>query len=291
MLPTPHRLTTRREIDRAVRSGRRAGRPTLVVHLALGPEPTPPRIAFAVSKAVGNSVVRHRVTRRLRALVAARIGDLAPGTTAVIRALPPAATASFAELGADLDSAVDAARRRAGAAPPAPAPSAPAAPEDAEPHDTAPDDTQPAGLELIEGERIEGEWIEAERAAPDPAPAGPPRSPVSQALWIAATPLRWALLGAIAAYRTLISPMLPPSCRFHPSCSAYALQALGTHGVLKGTALASWRLLRCHPWQPGGLDPVPPRGAWRPDVHPDGRPRDVGAIRCTEPGPRPMPQA
>ena len=60
-------------------------------------------------------------------------------------------------------------------------------------------------------------------------------------------------------YRTWISPVLPPSCRFEPSCSAYALEALTVHGALRGTWLTLRRLLRCGPWHPGGWDPVPPR--------------------------------
>jgi len=91
-----------------MRRGARAGRRRLVVHVM---RPTDPpaahvRAGFVVSKAVGNSVVRHRVTRRLRHLVAARLGTLPAGTTLVIRALPPAAAASSAELGADLDGAM-----------------------------------------------------------------------------------------------------------------------------------------------------------------------------------------
>jgi putative membrane protein insertion efficiency factor len=82
-----------------------------------------------------------------------------------------------------------------------------------------------------------------------------------------------ALVGLIRLYQLTLSPLLPPSCRYHPSCSAYAVGALRTHGALKGPVLAAWRLARCNPWSPGGLDPVPPRGSWRPPVHPDGSPR------------------
>jgi uncharacterized protein len=62
----------------------------------------------------------------------------------------------------------------------------------------------------------------------------------------------------IVAYRRWISPGLPPVCRFYPSCSEYALTAIATHGALRGLGLAIWRLLRCHPFHPGGIDPVPP---------------------------------
>ncbi len=69
--------------------------------------------------------------------------------------------------------------------------------------------------------------------------------------------IRLVLVFLVRAYRTLVSPMLPPACRFHPSCSAYAETALRRHGALKGGWLAARRLARCHPFHPGGIDPVP----------------------------------
>lgn len=65
------------------------------------------------------------------------------------------------------------------------------------------------------------------------------------------------LAAPVIAYRRWLSPALPARCRFYPSCSAYALEALNRHGALKGAGLALWRLLRCHPFHPGGYDPVP----------------------------------
>ncbi len=79
---------------------------------------------------------------------------------------------------------------------------------------------------------------------------------------------RWTsfpLVVLIRAYQLLVSPLLPPSCRFYPSCSAYGLTAVQRFGPLRGTWLAVRRLLRCHPWNPGGVDHVPRRG-------PHGRP-------------------
>lgn len=68
-----------------------------------------------------------------------------------------------------------------------------------------------------------------------------------------------ALLTApIRVYQLVVSPLLGPRCRFYPSCSSYAVTALRRHGPVRGTGLALWRLLRCHPWHPGGNDPVPP---------------------------------
>ncbi|MDI3299655.1 MAG: membrane protein insertion efficiency factor YidD [Bacillota bacterium] len=65
------------------------------------------------------------------------------------------------------------------------------------------------------------------------------------------------LVGAIRFYRRWISPLKPPSCRFTPTCSEYALEAVLKHGPARGSALAAWRVIRCGPWSPGGYDPVP----------------------------------
>lgn len=73
-----------------------------------------------------------------------------------------------------------------------------------------------------------------------------------------------ALILGIRAYQVLVSPLLGPRCRFYPTCSAYAAEALRTHGAARGTWLAARRLLRCHPWHPGGVDFVPPTRR-RPD--------------------------
>ncbi|MEY3381113.1 MAG: membrane protein insertion efficiency factor YidD [Hylemonella sp.] len=67
------------------------------------------------------------------------------------------------------------------------------------------------------------------------------------------------LIGLIKAYRLVLSPWLGSSCRFTPTCSAYALQAVQDHGALAGSYLGASRVLRCHPWCAGGHDPVPPK--------------------------------
>ena len=67
---------------------------------------------------------------------------------------------------------------------------------------------------------------------------------------------RWILLQPIRFYRRFISPLLPPSCRFYPTCSHYALQALKRYGALKGGWLTIKRLSKCHPYHPGGFDPL-----------------------------------
>lgn len=67
-----------------------------------------------------------------------------------------------------------------------------------------------------------------------------------------------ALLLLIRGYQLFISPLIGPRCRFYPTCSHYALEALRVHGLRRGGWLALRRIFRCHPWHPGGVDPVPP---------------------------------
>jgi uncharacterized protein len=64
-------------------------------------------------------------------------------------------------------------------------------------------------------------------------------------------------LGAIRVYQLTLSPLIGNQCRFHPTCSRYASEAIHRHGVWRGAGLAIWRLARCHPFHPGGFDPVP----------------------------------
>ncbi len=68
--------------------------------------------------------------------------------------------------------------------------------------------------------------------------------------------LKLIILGFIRFYRAFLSPLTHPSCRFYPSCSAYALEAVERFGPAKGVLLSAWRILRCHPFHPGGYDPV-----------------------------------
>ena len=76
--------------------------------------------------------------------------------------------------------------------------------------------------------------------------------------------MRVVLVALLKAYRFAISPLYGEVCRYHPSCSAYALEAVTVHGSIRGSWLAVRRVGRCHPWAEGGLDPVPPRPASRP---------------------------
>jgi ribonuclease P protein component len=124
VLPAQARLRRRPEFTAVVRSGRRVGRPTMVVHylperpVEPGGGPAGPRAGFVVGRAVGNSVVRHRVTRRLRAVVRDQLHRLPATADLVVRARPEAATATSRELDRDLRSGLDrvlAAPRTAGA--------------------------------------------------------------------------------------------------------------------------------------------------------------------------------
>lgn len=72
-------------------------------------------------------------------------------------------------------------------------------------------------------------------------------------------PVSYLLIGLVKFYRKAISPLKIPSCRFTPTCSQYAIEAIETHGAFKGSALACWRVLRCNPFCKGGYDPVPPK--------------------------------
>ncbi len=69
----------------------------------------------------------------------------------------------------------------------------------------------------------------------------------------------------IRFYRRFVSPMIAPRCRYAPTCSTYAIEAIEVHGPIKGILLGTWRILRCNPWSLGGVDHVPPKGRWKPD--------------------------
>lgn len=91
-------------------------------------------------------------------------------------------------------------------------------------------------------------------------------------MWAAGAPARTVLLGGIRLYRVTLSPLLGGQCRFYPSCSRYAEEAIATRGAVVGSALAVWRILRCNPFGKGGVEHVEPRS------------RYDGVIHSTEPG-------
>ncbi|HOT23619.1 MAG TPA: membrane protein insertion efficiency factor YidD [Thermoleophilia bacterium] len=85
--------------------------------------------------------------------------------------------------------------------------------------------------------------------------ATPSRGAVS---WVSMA-MNKVLVALIRVYQFAISPMLGQRCKYYPSCSNYAIEAVRVHGVIRGSGLAAWRLLRCNPFSNGGVDPVPPR--------------------------------
>ena len=101
------------------------------------------------------------------------------------------------------------------------------------------------------------------------------------------SPAARLLVLLLSGYRMFISPLLAPRCRFYPSCSAYALEAVQVHGALRGSWLAARRLSRCHPFHAGGLDPVPARAA-RPGPDTAGAAHTTGAPRRSEAQTRPI---
>ncbi len=71
--------------------------------------------------------------------------------------------------------------------------------------------------------------------------------------------MRYFAIAGVYAYRYTLDALFPATCKYHPSCSGYAVDALRTHGLARGSVLSAWRLLRCNPWSRGGADPVSPR--------------------------------
>ena len=96
-----------------------------------------------------------------------------------------------------------------------------------------------------------------------PAPLPPRRPKISPRSTRSETPLSAVMrlpgvlgIGLVWLYRLTLGALFPTTCKYHPSCSEYAIQALRRHGLIRGSALAAWRLLRCNPWSHGGFDPV-----------------------------------
>ena len=188
------------------------------------------RLGITVTKKVGPAVVRNRLKRQVREFFRHNVGLWPPGLDLVFIARPEAAARSNPEIRVDLTGA----GARITAYNPAPD-SRPRVPKEPGPPTAA-----------------------AESFGP-----GPESPPILELYdQIRSIPGRLAL-GLIRIYQRLISPMLPPSCRFRPTCSSYAAQAIIVHGLAKGSYLTAKRLLKCHPFHPGGYDPVPPPGAWR----------------------------
>ena len=83
--------------------------------------------------------------------------------------------------------------------------------------------------------------------------------------------LRAAVIAPIRLYQRALSPVMPARCKYHPSCSQYAVEAVRHYGILRGVVLAAWRLLRCNPWSHGGVDFVQDQKLFRPRPRPEPR--------------------
>ena len=91
------------------------------------------------------------------------------------------------------------------------------------------------------------------------------------------TAVRSIVVLPVRLYRRFLSPALPKRCKYHPSCSEYAVEAVRSHGVLRGVVLAGWRLLRCNPWSHGGFDPVERQRLFKPRGAASGGERPAGS--------------
>ncbi|MET3961937.1 putative membrane protein insertion efficiency factor [Marmoricola sp. OAE513] len=96
------------------------------------------------------------------------------------------------------------------------------------------------------------------------------------------SPLRAVLIGLLKVYRFAISPLYGQVCRYHPTCSAYALEAVTEHGGIKGSWLAVRRVGRCHPWAAGGYDPVPAKKVSAAEAVHEGVQHELGAMTTTQ---------
>jgi putative membrane protein insertion efficiency factor/ribonuclease P protein component len=247
MLAAEQRLRRKSDFTAAVRTGRRAGRGGIVVHVLpastaepgdTGARAASARAGFVVPKAVGNAVTRNRVRRSLRHLVRTQLATLPPGTDVVVRVLPAAAARTPDELGADLAAAIAATTRSA------------ARPAGRSRYRREERARESDGTTARDGAVCDHEAVATRGDEENPDGSAGVRRTTGGASRL--------LMAPIVAYRRWISPGLPDHCRFYPTCSEYAMTAIATHGPVRGMGLAVWRLLRCHPFHPGGIDPVPP---------------------------------
>lgn len=235
------------------------------------------RLGVTVTKKVGSAVTRNRLKRRVREFFRICVHRWPQGLDLVFIARHHAGARSSSELAADLEK-IDQKLRRFH-----PEKQAEDRPQASGPGGEVKMHLEPTGgckpvAARAANTADPADSLRNEARIPEPVPAGSEETPaaftsapdfsrppfesgnwlseLSMALW--RLPSRLAL-GFIFFYQKCISPMLPPSCRFRPTCSSYAAEAVKIHGFWHGSYLAGRRLLKCHPFHPGGYDPVPPK--------------------------------
>lgn len=220
-------------------------------------------MGVTVTRKVGSAVVRNRLKRRVREFFRHNAHNWPQGLDLVFIARHSAGERSKLDMASDLEKIgqklMNSRIKQSGDRPGTNGPSRMAGQSPGKPGEIS---VQGAASGLTAESRNEPAAKDTTPASFDSAYYGPPLnngdwlSELSLAL--GRLPSRLAL-GFIFFYQKCISPMLPPCCRFRPTCSCYAAEAVKTHGFWRGSYLAGRRILKCHPFHPGGYDPVPPK--------------------------------
>jgi len=253
VLSRPFRLTSA-QFERAFGQSQVVRHPLVQVRAHLrGDDSAMVRAAFVVPKKQGKAHDRNRTKRRLRErfrLHPRRDEAGLRGCDLIFLTTPETHAAKTEQLDAALDEVLRRLGKRMNSIPPKPA-------------------TQEAGKALPEGEK--GREGEGENVAEAVLERKEDFSDVGgeekQGIRFKSAPISWLFIAGIRFYQGAISPSLPPSCRFFPSCSTYTLGAIERHGPFWGALLGAWRVCRCTPLCKGGFDPVPDRVPFRFPSH------------------------